>query len=123
MFPGLTHRQSKRSLVGHICRPLGLKTVRRQSRGRPPNANQPVDFIEYISIIFGPEHNITLKFVTMEYLLPQIVYSLPPGIPLGFLTEQPIEAHHIITKTDVTGTSGPERPCDLEAIVYSTSGN
>ena len=68
---------------------------------------QGASFNEHIALIFGPKH-ITPKFATMEYLLPQLAYALPPGIPLAFLTEQPVEAHHIVRKTDVTGASGPD---------------
>ena len=67
---------------------------------------QAASFNDHVATIFGPEC-ITPKFASLEYLLPLIAYSLPDGIPLGYLNEQPIEAHHIIRDKDVGGASGP----------------
>ena len=66
---------------------------------------QASSFNDHVALIWGPEA-ITPKMASLEYLFPYIAYELPVGIPLGYLNEQPVEAHHIVRKTDRLGASG-----------------
>ena len=67
---------------------------------------QASSFDDHVTLIWGRPEAITPKRASMEYLFLYISYELPVGIPLGYLNEQHVEAHHIVRKTDRLGASG-----------------